>query len=133
MAKRYSYRSIKTKESYSPREIAQLFNIDTKTVRRWIEGGLKVIAEDTNPLLVMGSELKDFIAKMQQKRKVSLSETEFYCVKCQDSRIAKDGSIQIIKTGKTIGKCKADQFLRIGTCKICGTRLNRFLRVCQKD
>lgn len=133
MAKKYNPQSIQIREAYSPREIAKLFNIDTKTPLRWIKDGLPVIAKNTNPLLVMGSDIKELVIKMRQKRKIELEENEFLCMKCQRAVTAKNGSSQTIKTGKTIGKNKDEQLKKIGVCNFCGSKLNKFLGVCQKD
>lgn len=133
MAKKYNFGLIQVKESYSPREMAQLFGIDTKTPLRWIKDGLPVIAKNTNPLLVMGSDLKVFVIKMRQKRKLVLKKDEFYCVKCQRATTGKMGSVETVKTGKTIGKNRSEQWKIIGACEFCNGKLNRFIGVCQKD
>lgn len=134
MGKKYNQKFIKVKRSYSPSEIAKLFGIDRKTCFRWIKiGGLRVIEKNTNPLLIIGQDLKDFIVKKQRDRKITLRPDEYFCVKCQKAVGAKIGSEKIIKTGKTIGKNNKDQINKIGVCKICGAKLNRFLRVYQGD
>jgi hypothetical protein len=133
MAKKYHPNLIQIKESYSPSEIAKLFNLDRKTIFRWIKEGLKPIQMNTNPLLIMGAELKDFLTRKQHKRKVKLGADELFCMKCKKAVNGKKGTVKIIKTGRTIGKNKAEQLSKIGICQLCGCKLNRFLRVCQKD
>ena len=130
----YNTNLIKVRRSYSPKEIADLFKVDKKTCLRWIKDkGLKVIKENTNPLLISGRDLKDFTIRNRKNRKTKLKENEYFCLKCQKSVIAKIGSEQIIKTGKTIGEHKLPQMNKIGLCMICETKLNKFLGVCQKD
>jgi hypothetical protein len=69
MPKRYNTRLIKASRSYSPSEIAKLFDIDRKTCFRWIKSkGLRVIEKNTNPLLVYGKDLKEFIIKIYKKK-----------------------------------------------------------------
>lgn len=130
MSLNYNPNLIKVRRSYSPGEIAQLFGIDQKTCFRWIKnGGLKVIKENTSPLLVGGGDLKDFITRNKKERKTKLKADEYFCLKCRKAVRAKAGSEQTVKTGKTIGKNKLPQINKVGICEDCGTKLNRFLRV----
>lgn len=133
MATRYNYRLIQIKESYSVNEIAQLFHIDRMTCLRWIKyQGLKVIKQNTSPLLVMGSDLKEFIITKLNKRKRKLSDNEFFCLKCRKAVIGEIGSIRVVKTGKKIGKDNSEQENKIGKCEHCGRVINRFVSVYQK-
>ncbi len=88
---------------------------------------------NTNPLLVYGKDLKEFLNKEKNGRKTKLKENEFYCMKCHKAVKAETGSESIVKTGKTIGKNNDDQLKKIGLCEVCGTRLNKLLSVYQKD
>ncbi len=130
MAKNYNQKLIKIRRSYNPSEIARLFGIERKTCFRWIKNeGLRVIKPNTNPLLVMGADLKNFIVKKQKDRKVELKVNEYFCVKCQKAVRAKTGTQRVIKTGKTVGKDSKNQLNQIGLCEFCETKLNKFLRV----
>ena len=130
----YHINKIKLRKSYSITEIASLLGIDRKTCSRWIKNdGLKVIEENVSPILVMGADLEDFIRKKRAKNKISLKENESFCLKCRKGVIAKIGSEEIIKTGKRIGKENREQLRKIGICENCGTKINIFLGVCQKD
>jgi hypothetical protein len=130
----YPVNKIKIKRSYSINEMASLLDIGRKTCGRWIRcEGLKVIEENTNPLLVMGLDLKEFIKEKQAKRKVPLKENEFFCFKCHKAVIPKIGSEKTIKTGKRIGIGNQKQLKKIGACELCGTEINKYLRVSQKD
>jgi predicted DNA-binding protein YlxM (UPF0122 family) len=133
MAKKYHPNLIQIKESYSPSEIAKLFKLDKKTIFRWIKKGLKPIQTNTNPLLIMGVELKNFIKRKQQKRKVKLGDDELFCMKCKKAVNGKNGTVKVVKTGRTIGKNMTEQLNKIGICQFCGSKLNRFLKVCQED
>ena len=130
----YNIHKIQTRRSYNLTEIASLFNIDRKTCGRWIKNErLRVIEENGNPVLVMGADLKDFITKKRTKKKRPLKENEFFCFKCHKAVKAKTGSEKTIKTGKKIGKENREQLKKIGICEVCGTEINRYLGVCQKD
>ena len=130
----YSINKIKLRKSYSITEMASLLNIDRKTCSRWIrDEGLKVIEENTNPLLVMGIDLEEFIKKKRAKNQFTLKENEFLCFKCHKAVKSKIGSERTIKTGKRIGKDNQEQFKKTGNCEVCGTEINKYLGVSQKD
>lgn len=122
---------ITSRRSYNLTEIASLLGKDRKTYARWVKKGLKVIEEGASPILVKGSDLKDFIKNMREKRKIHLKEDEFLCMKCHKARKAKAGSESIVKTGKKIGKDDQEQLKKTGICEVCGTEINRYLKVCQ--
>lgn len=126
MAK-YNIRLIKSRRSYSMTQISSLLNIDRKTCHRWLKKeGLRLIEQNVNPILVMGSDLIDFLKKKRAERRVILSDGQFYCLKCHKSVGAKAGSKKTIKTGKKIGKNNSDQYKKTGVCEVCNTRVNRF-------
>ena len=130
----YNSRLIKSRKSYSIKEICSLFGINRKTCHRWLKNeGLRAIEKNVNPLLVMGADLINFLKEKKAKKKVTLKKNEFFCMKCRKSVKAKIGSEATIKTGKRIGKANLEQFKRIGVCGICETKLNRFLKVYQQD
>lgn len=130
----YNINLITARRSYCIAEIVSLWGINRRTCGRWIKyKGLRVIEENTNPLLVMGVDLIDFIKKKRERGKISLKENEFFCVKCHKAVRAKIGSEQITKTGKRIGKNNQEQLKKIGVCENCETRLNKFLGVCRRD
>lgn len=130
----YNINLITARRSYCINEIASLLGIDRRTCGRWIKyEGLRVIEENTNPLLIMGEDLVDFIRNKREKRKIPLKDNEFLCFKCRKAVRAKIGSEQITKTGKRIGKDNQEQLKKTGVCEKCGTRLNKFLGVYQRD
>ena len=130
----YNIRSIKSRRSYSVNEMASLLSIDRKTCQRWLKnGGLRPIERNVSPILVMGFELIDLIRRKRAKRRVSLEKDEFYCLKCNKATKAKSGSEEIVKTGKRIGKNNQEQYMKIANCERCGTKMNKYLGVFQKD
>jgi hypothetical protein len=134
MANTYNTHLIKLRKSYSIKEISLLFDIDRKTCSRWIKDeDLKVIETGANPMLVLGSDLKEFIQKRRKAKKVPLAQNEYYCLKCHIAVEAKIESESVIKTGKKIGKNGCDQLVKTGICEVCGTKINRFIGLYQKD
>lgn len=133
MALKYNTKLIKSRNSYTIAEIADLFGVHKKTCFRWLKEGLKVIQENTNPLLIMGNDLKQFLQGKQKARKTILQPDEYYCCKCSRAAKAKIGSEQIVKTGRKIGRNNQDQLCKIAICTNCKSKVNRFIGVSQKD
>ena len=134
MAHKYNLNLIKSRRSYSIKDMALLFGKNGKTFSRWIkDGDLKVIETGVSPLLVMGEELERCIRDKRSSKKVPLQKDEFFCRKCHKAVRAKAGSKVISGTGKTIGKDRLEQMVASGLCEACGTKVMKFLRVCQKD
>lgn len=130
MANKYNIHLIKSRKSYSIKDMTLLLNKDRKTCSRWIErDGLKVMEKGVIPILVMGSDLKEFIQGRRAKRKNPLAEDQYYCLKCHRAVKARAGSEQVVRTGKKIRKTGQDQFKKIGLCELCETKVNRYLRV----
>src|ERR1035437_1615964 len=103
MAKLYNLRSIKLRESYTLKQIAELLKVHFRTVQAWEQEGLKTINNE-KPYLVMGFELKEFLSKKLKDRKTKLHPNEFYCTKCRESVRSTDNDVWIEVSEKTIGK-----------------------------
>ena len=130
----YKINLITARRSYSIGEIASLLGVDRKTCGRWVRcGDLEIVEQNTSPILVIGTDLINFIRKKRAKRKVPVKENEFYCMKCHKAVRAKTGSEQIIKTGKMIGRDNREQLKKVGVCEDCNTLLNKFLGVSRQD
>lgn len=124
MAKKYNTRIIKLNYGYNLQKIAALQNVSIRTVRLWIKEGL-LIVEGIYPYIVKGSELKRFLDKKQQSRRIKLSAGEFYCTKCRQAKKPLNNIVSLKYSGKTIGRGIKD-FTIQATCETCGTKLNRF-------
>lgn len=127
MSKKYNTRLIRARRSYSPKEIADVFGVDKRTCFRWIDERLKVMQENTNPLLIMGYELKKFLKSKQSKGKIKLGKNEYYCLRCRRAVKEKTGSAMTVETGKRIGKENRKQLCKIADCELCGLRVRKFL------
>lgn len=123
---RYNISKIRDKTAYSPQEIANLLEVNRKTVFRWVREGLELLDPNKKPRLVMGKALKDFIIAKREAKQVRLNWNEFYCLKCQKAVIAKRASESIEKTGKTIGRHNREQEIIYAKCKECGSAIARF-------
>lgn len=131
---RYNTHLIKSRRSYSVSQMTSLLSVDRKTCCRWLSNeGLRPVEKGVNPVLVMGADLIAFIRRKQSEKKASLSENEFYCFRCRKPVTAKPGSENTLGTGKYIGNSNLEQHKKVGKCEQCGTQVNRFLGVSQKD
>lgn len=125
MAKRIKLNLLKTRESYSSRRLAETLNVHIRTVQEWKSQGLKPIS-NTIPLFFMGFEVKEFLQQRQKINKIKLEDNQFYCMKCRKAVSSKDNKIEIIITGKEIGRNSLKEFVVKGFCETCGCKLNRF-------
>jgi hypothetical protein len=124
MAKKYKTKLIKTRDSYTSKQISELFNVHLKTVQFWVKEGLPVISN--KPILIMGYELKLFLDNKQQNRKCKLESDQFYCTKCRKAVRSTDNDVWLELTGKTIGKNNYQEIVIKGVCDECLSRVNRF-------
>lgn len=128
MAKKIKLKNLKSRQSYTARQLAEVLDVHIRTVQTWKKEGLKPI-ESTVPLLFMGFEVKDFIQQRQSDKKIKLAKNQFYCVKCRKAVMSKENRIEVIKTQKLIGKDLLSELILRGECEICGCKLNRFSHV----
>ncbi len=132
MSKKIKLKNLKSRQSYTTRQLAQVLDVHIRTVQMWKSEGLKPI-ENTVPLLFMGFEVKDFIQQRQKDKKIKLTKNQFYCVKCKKAVMSKENGIEIIRTQKLIGKDLLAELILRGECEFCGCKLNRFSHVGKLD
>jgi transposase-like protein len=118
---RIDRRGINKHMSYSVKELCDILDVDEKTIQRWMENGLKPIAEHKKPLLFHGSEVKEFLKNKDAKKKVPLKRGEFYCLSCKAARRAKRGSIVVLEGRKT------------AMCSVCSGKMSRIFKPYRND
>jgi hypothetical protein len=107
--------------SYKIKEMSDCLDISEKTCLRWIENGLSIVPGGKKPILILGSEIKNFLRKKDSKKKIKLKRSEFYCLTCKAARNAKQGSIKKLQGHKT------------ALCRVCGGKMSRIFKSAQKD
>lgn len=99
--------------SYTINEMSEYLGINKKTCLRWIENGLPIVPGSKKPILMLGSQIKEFLRKKDSKKKVELKRNEFYCLRCKAPRRAKRGSIKRLAHHKT------------SICSVCSGKMSR--------
>ena len=123
MSKKYELRKIKTKRSYTFKEIADLLDVHVRTVQAWHSEGLNPLEGSNNPYLVMGKDLKMYLKLQTEKHKVTLGLNEFYCMRCRKAVIPK--KVYKYIGGIKIGGNKPSVRLS-GICPTCSRKVNKF-------
>jgi len=124
---KYNLSKIRRKTAYNTQEISQLLKVNRKTIFRWIKEGLVLMDATQNPKLIMGDDLKAFIKAKREVKQLKLNWNEFYCLRCRRAVLAKRGSEQTEKTGKSIGSKNREQEMISAKCKECGGSVARLL------
>lgn len=107
--------------SYTIKELAECLDISQKTCSRWIESGLKTVEDSKKPILMLGSEIKNFLRDKDSKNEIKLKRHEFFCLRCKAARSAKRGTIKKLKGLKT------------ARCRVCNGKICRTIKPSQKD
>jgi len=123
--RKYNPNLVKSRRSYTLKEIAEIYNLHIRTVQDWIKQGLKIIDESHSPYLILGQDVRDFLKVKRQKRKHNLKPGEFYCTKCNIPRKSIPEKIIFEKTEKLLGK-NGRQVIIKGICVVCKNKLFLF-------
>lgn len=110
-------RRIRTSHTYTVPEVADALDRSVATVRSWIRNGLPTL-DGNRPVLVLGSDLKEWLADRWRARRRPCARDEFYCFRCHEPRRAMVGSVEIV-----LGNARRVSVT--GRCEVCGTRINR--------
>lgn len=121
--KRINYRLVKQYRNYTVDEIARLLCVHKNTVRDWIAKGLPVIGK-SKPLLVLGSDLKDWHAAKRKSAKRPCGPGQFFCFKCKQPKRPALGMVDYIPKTDRNGCLKA-------LCETCECPINRNANVVQ--
>jgi len=125
MKHNFNPNKVKSRNSYTFTEIAEIYGVHKQTVQVWRKNGLKVIDENVRPFLIFGEDLRTFIKEKIKKRKITLNKGEFYCTKCHAARRSADNLIRFEYTNKRLGKKSLMVNIK-GNCENCGTVLTIF-------
>lgn len=116
-ATRPNPRLAKIHRSYTVEEIAKLYGVHRNTVRTWIGRGLPTI-DQRRPVLVLGSDLAEYLQARRTANKRSCGPGEIYCLRCREPRAPAGGVVRYDPLTPTQGNL-------VGLCGCCGAGLNR--------
>lgn len=123
MKRNHNLRTIKTKKSYSTKELSQLLGVHPQTIRSWRKEGLASIDESSHYALFLGSTVKSFLQAQANSRRVRLKEGEFYCLSCK--AVTTSQNAKMVSQNKKVGRNKLS-IRHQGNCDRCGNVVNRF-------
>lgn len=119
MAKRPNQRAIRAARTYTIEEAAQALAVSIGTVRNWANAGLPTMTAQ-RPYLIVGEEIKVFLARRDQGRRAKLNPDQLYCLTCKAARapfgMMVDCTPQTAKTARLSGLCDT-----------CGGTCNRMI------
>jgi hypothetical protein len=97
------------------------------SVQNWVANdGLIPMEGISNPYLISGQVLYEFITKRQAAQRCKLQEDECYCLKCRAARKGVPGQFCYIKTDVRIGNKGKFKGRKFGRCEVCGGKISRF-------
>jgi excisionase family DNA binding protein len=110
-------RRAKVHRSYTVAEAAELFGAHRNTVRHWIKAGLPVV-DCGRRQLILGRQLRDFLAQRQVQRRRACSPGQLYCFRCREPQKPREGSVFWVHVGQPTVNLSA-------LCGACGARMNQ--------
>lgn len=119
MSKYPNAKKIKAARSYTIPEVAEVLGRSTRTVRNWAGMGLRVLTEN-RPYLIVGDDLKKFLADQSASKKVKLAPNELYCLSCKAPRQPLGMMADEVCQTATVSRL-------VGLCEVCGGTCNRMI------
>ena len=110
-------RRVKTLRSYSVNDIVDLFGMHPHTVRLWLKSGLAAL-DGHRPTLVLGVELRRFVAAKRATRKRSCPPGTIFCMKCREPRRPAGNMADLRHLSPTTGDLQ-------GICPACTCMMHR--------
>ena len=121
MKRTHNPNKCKIHRSYTVEEAALLLSVHKRTVRNWIIKGLPA-CDDKRPLLILGTDLKQFLKQQRQEYKRKCKPSELYCFKCREPRLPDQNSLEFIEETNTKGRV-------IAACLVCNSRMNKYFKL----
>ena len=116
-ASRPNPRLAKIHRNYTVEEIAKLYGVHRNTVRAWIKRGLPTV-DLRRPLLVLGSQLTEFLNVRRALNKRTCRPGEIYCVRCREPRVPAGNQVHYRPLTPAQGNL-------VGLCPQCGAGVYR--------
>ena len=119
MGKRANPMKVNAALTYDVEEAAKALGKSQATIRNWIKLGLPVMASK-KPILILGTDLRDFIRVQSQKAKTPLAVDQLYCPRCRQGRLPIKMMVALHLNTTTTVRLS-------GICECCGATATRFV------
>jgi hypothetical protein len=113
MSTRLNPNLVKIHRSYSVGEVVDLFSVHKNTVRSWVKDGLAT-NDSKRPMLILGSDLKQFLRSKRKRNKRKCLPYEIYCVRCRLPKLPAGNMVDYKQFNSSMGcngQLKPDTFL----------------------
>lgn len=121
----FNPRRAKIHRSYTIEEVARLFTVHKQTVRNWIDAGLPVLASK-RPILIHGSDLREFHDVRRKKQKQRCRPGELFCLKCRGPKRPAGDMLDYLPINLVSGNFR-------GICPTCDGLIHRRVGLAQID
>jgi Helix-turn-helix domain len=120
--KRPNGRNVKQHRSYTVDEVARLLRVHKVTVRNWIKAGQISTLSEQRPTLILGWELKCFLAERRAAGKRPCRLDECYCLKCRAPRRPAFAEVEFTQIRPTKGNLLA-------LCEVCAGIMRKHISI----
>jgi len=114
-SRKINLRHIKPTATYDFKQLSKELNRTLPTIRRWRRDGMPIIP-DSNPALVDGAELLQWLKERQKARKCECADDQAFCFTCKAACHFAVGSVVIRPVNKK-------RFSIDANCADCGGKL----------
>jgi hypothetical protein len=117
MARKGTWKRIRSHRNYTPDEAARALGVCVQSVRRWIKLGLLPAMTEQKPALILGVDLIAFLQSRNGKR-ARCALGECYCFGCRKPRRPAFGEAEIVATAQGKPNMRA-------LCETCGALMHK--------
>jgi hypothetical protein len=125
MAKSPNPNLAKIHRNYTVEEVSNLFSVHKNTVRLWVKDGLAT-NDDKRPMLILGSDLKDYLQAKRKSNKRKCLPFEIYCVRCRLPQLPAENMADYESINGRMGRL-------IGLCPCCSGIINKYFNITQLE
>jgi len=119
MAKRPNPRAVKAVRTCTVPEAAQTLGVTVGTVRSWIKHGMRAMTMQ-RPHLILGKDVREYLAHKSTKGKVRLAADQLYCLTCKAPQCPYGMMLDFTSISTITGRLS-------GLCETCGGTCNRMV------